>query len=141
MDKTLKIVIILVCVSAVLLAIVGWVFLPTYTRFLNQTQSLFSLPDTRGLRLNPYYTRSYFTKYPIVENNGKDTAVITRFYDEYNRTIYGESRFMINAGTPDSFYMLPSGYFIQLTMDGALFYSHEIHVEFSDGYKCKLGNI
>lgn len=104
----------------------GWVFLSL----------LFSLPDTRGLQLSSIYTRTYFAKYPIVENNGKHPVVISRFYDEYNHTIYAESRFLWG-----SCYLLPEGYFIQLTMDEEKFYSHEIYVEFYDGYKCKLGSV
>jgi hypothetical protein len=136
MDKTLKIVIILVCVLSTLLAIVGWMFLPTCTRFLNQTLTLFSLPDTRGLRLNPTYWQTNSEKYLTVRNNGKEAALISRFYDENNDMIEVDPRIWNG-----SFYVLPSGNFTTLTMGGQQFYSHEIYVEFSDGYECKLGNI
>jgi hypothetical protein len=136
MDKTLKIVIILVCVLSVLLTIVGWVFLPTCTRFLNQTLTLFNLPDTRGLHLNPIYMRTNSEKYPTVENTGKETAFISRFHDENNDTIEADPEFWNG-----SCYALPSGKFVTLMMGGQQFYSHEIFVEFSDGYECKLGNI
>jgi hypothetical protein len=126
MDKTLKIVIILVCVLGVLVAIVGWTFL----------SFLFSLPNTRGLQLNPMYMRTNSEKFPIVENNGKETAFISRFHDENNGTIEVNSEFWNG-----SCYALPSGKFLGLTMSGQQFYSHEIYVEFSDGYECILGSI
>jgi hypothetical protein len=129
MDKILKIVIILVCVLGVLLAIVGWVFL----------SFLFSLPDTRGLRLNPYYTKTNYAKYLTVENTGKETLFISRFYNEHNQTIYTSE--FDQPRWWDRQLLLPSGIFVTLILDGLLFYSHEIYVEFSDGYKCKLGNI
>jgi hypothetical protein len=123
MDKTLKIVIILVCVSMVLLAIVGWTFL----------SFLLNLPDTRGLRLAPYmHTTS--VNYFIVENTRNETAFISKFYDENNSTI----EVLPWNGTCC---VLPSGELATLFMHGQYLHSHEIYVEFYDGYKCKLGNV
>jgi hypothetical protein len=124
MDKTLKIVIILVCVSMVLLAIVGWTFL----------SFLLSRPDTRGLRLNPMYMRTNSEKYPTVENTGKETPFISRFHDENNDTIELDPEFWNGSCCA-----LPSGKFVTLMMGGQQFYSQEIYAEFYDGYECKLG--
>jgi hypothetical protein len=126
MNKIIKIVIILVCVLSVLLAVMGWMLL-SFLLNLN-------LPDTRGLQLNPMYMHTNYEKYPIVENNGKETVFISRFYDENNETIEVNSEFWNGAC-----YALPSGKYLCLTMDGLQFYSNEIYVEFYDGYKCKLG--
>ena len=126
MNKIIKIVIILVCVLSVVLAIMGWMLL---SFLLN-----LSLPDTRGLQLNPIYMHTNSEKYPTVEYNRKEAVFISRFYDENNDTIEVNSEFWNG-----SCYSLPSGKFIGLTMGGQQYYSNEIYVEFYDGYKCKLG--
>lgn len=124
MKKIVKVVIILVCVLSILLIIFGWMFL----------SFLLSFSDTRGLRLNPIYMHTNSEKYPTVENTGKETVFISRFYDENNDTI--ETNDELWNG---SCHVLPSGKFIGLTMEGQQFYSNEIYVEFYDDYKCKLG--
>jgi hypothetical protein len=131
MDKTLKIVVIMVCVLSVLVAMVGWALLPACIRFLNQI-----FPDTRGLQLNPIYRRTDTEKFLTVINTGKETLFMFRFYDENNDTIKADLR-----KWNGSCYVLPSEHLLSLTMDGQQFYSHEIYVEFSDGYKCKLAHI
>jgi len=120
---------IVICVMIVVLAILIASAILLFTVLLR-------LPSARGLQLNPMYMHTNYEKFPIVENNGKETVYISRFHDENNDTIKASHEFWNGW-----FYELPSGKYISLTMDGLQFYSHEIYVEFLDGYECKLGNI
>jgi hypothetical protein len=74
-----------------------------------------------------------------VENTGKETAFISRFHDENNDTI--RTALVDQQFWNGSCYALPSGKYVTLILDGQQFYSHEIYVEFPDGYECILGSI
>jgi hypothetical protein len=125
MDKTLKIIIILSCIACVFTAIVFYLVLA----------NILTLSNTRGLQVTQiWYTND--AKFPSVENTGKESVFITRFFDENNNTI--------RTATVDqqfwngSCYVLPSGKFVTLILDGQQYYSQEIYVQFYDGYKCRL---
>jgi len=125
MDRTLKTVIILSCVAAVL---VSALFSFLLIHFL-------TVPDTRGLQVTQIWNTND-AKFPSVENAGKGSVFITRFYDENNNTL--RTAVVDQQFWNGSCYVLPSGKFVTLIMDAQQYYSQEISVEFHDGYKCTL---
>lgn len=138
---------IIIIVAVIFAVIVASVLAVLATRFLTY---IMTLPNTRGLSViqiesfAPHVneTRVY------VENTGKESLFIRRFYDENNDTLiinpWCDPYSFVWNGTfeePSHLrigYELFSGKYIVLQMVAQQFYSKEIYVEFSDGYKCRL---
>jgi len=130
---------IVICVMIVILVILMASAICLFTVLLK-------LPNARGLlvvqiddqsssQIDPQYRR----KIVYVENTGKETVFITRFYDENNDTLW-----TIPNADPYSYhwngtcYALFSGKYILVYMVAQQLYSQEIYAEFPDGYKCRL---